>query len=185
MAFRLLSLLLSVLILSCSKKISISKVNKHSEKITEYSEDLAVFRPKYEKTETLEKPQIVNSSAIIVDEKKEINENTIISDTQTVNDILNQIAILNSQITEGQGYRIQIFSGNNKQEFENSKSYLFRFHSDLELYESYSQPTYKIKVGDFLNRKDAEKHYNSLNAKFKTIRIISDKINIKKALEVK
>jgi|GWRWMinimDraft_12_1066020.scaffolds.fasta_scaffold04986_3 hypothetical protein len=185
MKLRLLLLFLSLLNLGCSKKISSGKVNKNSEKIAEYSEDLTVFRPKYEKIEPLEKPQIINSSTLKIDDKKEVNETTVLSDTQAVNDILKQIANLNSQITEGQGYRIQVFSGNNKQEFENVKSYLFRFHSDLELYESYSQPTYRIKVGDFLNRNDAEKQFNSLNARFQTMRIISDKINIKKALEVK
>ena len=33
---------------SCMSKLSPSKENKNSEKITEYSEDLSVFRPKFE-----------------------------------------------------------------------------------------------------------------------------------------
>ena len=91
----------------------------------------------------------------------------------------------NKKLAEGKGFRIQVFSGNNKADFESAKSYLYRNFSELELYESYSQPTYKIKVGDFISVDEASRYQSDLKTKFSTVRIISDKINVKKALEIK
>jgi hypothetical protein len=91
----------------------------------------------------------------------------------------------NKKLAEGKGYRIQVFSGNNKMDFEAAKSYLYRNFSELELYESYSQPTYRIKVGDFISLDEANRYSAEIKNKFNTVRIISDKINVKKALEIK
>jgi SPOR domain len=167
---------------SCMSKLNPSKENKNSEKITEYSEDLSVFRPKYET------PQSANV------EKTELPKTQTASDKATsplknendaVEAMLVHIKETNKKLAEGKGYRIQVFSGNNKADFESAKSYLYRNFSELELYESYSQPTYKIKVGDFVSMDEAAKYQTNLKTKFSTVRIISDKINIKKALEIK
>ena len=167
---------------SCVRSLTPSKNEKNEEKITEYSEDLSVFRPKYNTNDIKEeeKPETKNT------EKKSTNTSTQIKDDNAaVETILEQIKETNKKLADGKGYRIQVFSGNTKADFENAKSYLFRYFSDLEVYESYSQPTYKIKVGDFLSVAEAEKYAGSLKQKFGTVRIISDKINIKKALDIK
>lgn len=167
---------------SCMSKLSPSKENKNSEKITEYSEDLSVFRPKYET------PQSANV------EKTELPKSQTTSDKATsplknendaVEAMLVHIKETNKKLADGKGYRIQVFSGNNKADFESAKSYIYRNFSELELYESYSQPTYKIKVGDFVSMDEATRYQVNLKTKFTTVRIISDKINIKKALEIK
>jgi hypothetical protein len=166
----------------CIKTFSPSKSDKNVEKITEYHEDLSVFVPKYSEEvpiETvIEKKETISQSS----NSKGLLKN---SDTAAVDEILKKIAEANSQIKEGQGFRIQVFSGNVKSDFENAKSYLYRFHSNLEIYESFSQPTYKIVVGDFLTRADAENSLNVLKSRFESARIISDKINVKKAFENK
>ena len=167
---------------SCMSKLSPSKENKNSEKITEYSEDLSVFRPKYEtpqsaNVEITELPKTQTTSDKATSPLK--NEN------DAVEAMLVHIKETNKKLADGKGYRIQVFSGNNKADFESAKSYIYRNFSELELYESYSQPTYKIKVGDFVSMDEATRYQVNLKTKFTTVRIISDKINIKKALEIK
>lgn len=167
---------------SCISKLSPSRESKNVEKITEYSEDLSIFRPKYE-----------NSTVINVDKsdspKSQPTQSTNAAVLQNENDaveaVLLNIKDNNKKIAEGKGYRIQVFSGNNKADFESAKSFLYRNFSELELYESYSQPTYKIKVGDFISLDEANRYLADLKGKFSTVRIVSDKINVKKALEVK
>jgi SPOR domain len=167
---------------SCMSKLTPTKESKNVEKITEYSEDLSVFRPKYEATESiiLEKTEIPKTTPTPTNTTTALkNEN------EAVEAILAHIKETNKKLAEGKGYRIQVFSGNNKADFEGAKSYLYRNFSELELYESYSQPTYKIKVGDFVSIDEATRYQADLKTKFSTVRIISDKINIKKALDIK
>jgi hypothetical protein len=178
----LLYLFLLWVLFSCTNKLTPNKAANNDEKITEYSEDLSVFRPVYE-TET------PKSSITEIPKKqeaaKEINSKKIINENVAVDAILAQMKEKNLSITDGKGYRIQVFSGNNKTDFESARNYLLKYHSELELYESYSQPTYKIKVGDFINVDQADKYFINLKAKFSTARIIGDKINVKKAINTK
>jgi hypothetical protein len=165
---------------SCTSKLNPPKENKNIEKITEYSEDLSVFRPKYEAAES------VIAKKIEVPKSTPNNSTTVLkNENEAVEVILVHLKETNKKLAEGKGYRIQVFSGNNKTDFEGAKNYLYRNFSELELYESYSQPTYKIKVGDFVSMDEAVRYQTDLKAKFSTVRIISDKINIKKALEIK
>ncbi len=167
---------------SCMSKLSPTKESKSAEKITEYSEDLSVFRPKYETTqpaiiEKTESPKTPTTTAK--------SSPTLKNENEAVETMLAHIKETNKKLAESKGFRIQVFSGNNKADFESAKSYLYRNFSELELYESYSQPTYKIKVGDFISIDEATRYQADLKTKFSTVRIVSDKINIKKALEIK
>jgi hypothetical protein len=178
----LLYLFLLLVFFSCKNKLTPNKLDKNDEKIIEYTEDLSVFLPIYE-TET--------SKSLITDipkkeeADKEINTIKIVDENKAVDAILAQMKEKNLSITDGKGYRIQVFSGNNKTDFESARIYLLKYHSELELYESYSQPTYKIKVGDFINVDQADKYFINLKAKFSTARIVGDKINVKKAINTK
>lgn len=169
-------------LVGCSKGISLSKSSKNTERITEYSEDLSMFRPKYpieaiEKTAPTKPTETVETVS-----KKDVK---VKSDTEAIDKILANVSVANKDKTEGSGYRIQLFSGNSREEFENAKGYIMRYFPELEIYESYSQPTYRVKIGDFLSRPDADKYYSSLKPKFGACRIVADKINIKKAIENK
>lgn len=172
---------LSVL-LGCTNKLTPSKGEKNSEKITEYSEDLSIFLPKYESESSNEVAADIPKKQ---EELKENNSKKIKDENEAVDAILEQMKEKNLSVTDGKGYRIQVFSGNNKTDFESTRNYLLRYYSELELYESYSQPTYKIKVGDFISIDQADKYLNTLKSKFGTVRIIGDKINVKKAINIK
>lgn len=167
---------------ACISKLSPSKDNKNNEKITEYSEDLSVFRPKYE---TLETPKVEKNDLHKSPTSRNNNASNLKNQNEAVESVISHIKETNKKLADGKGYRIQVFSGNNKLDFEATKSYLYRNFSELELYESYSQPTYRIKVGDFISLDEANRYSADLKNKFSTVRIISDKINVKKALEIR
>jgi hypothetical protein len=50
---------------------------------------------------------------------------------------------------------------------------------------SYQQPIYKVKVGDFLNRMDAERYYANMKIYYPSAMILPDKVEIKKGMMVK
>lgn len=149
-----------------------------SGQMANYSEDISRLLPKYDTAE--------KTSADSKESTGTEPVNTAFSDdNEKVNAALDKIIEQNKTYNNGQGFRIQVFSGNSRSDFENAKSYLLRNFPQLEIYESYSQPTYRIRVGDFLYYQDADKYNGSLRQRFGTTRIVSEKINIKKALNSK
>lgn len=159
-----------------------STTQQAEKKITSYEEDLSTVRPKYEqeqvKKNELEKAENTKEVLSFTGEEP-------LNDNMAINMVLGQIKEKNKSLTDAQGFRISIFSGNNRSSFEAAKSYIFQNHPELEIYESYSQPTYKIKVGDFMNRMDAERYYASLVNRFPTAKIMMDKIDVKRSLNIK
>lgn len=172
---------LCVLSFSCARNVP-STSNSSEVKITNYEEDLSAVRPNYES----EKQDIVDNPATTEKEpvslfKGEEPKN----DNQEINKVLDKIKEKNQSLTESQGFRISIFSGNNRSGFEAAKSFILQYYPELEIYESYSQPTYRVKVGDFMNRMDAERYYATLVSRFANSKIILDKIDVKKSLAIK
>lgn len=76
------------------------------------------------------------------------------------------------------GYRIQIYSGSNKKESLKAKSDFLQSYDNIPIYLDYQQPNYKIRVGDFRNRVEAQKLYNALlkEENFKAVIIVPDEI---------
>lgn len=62
---------------------------------------------------------------------------------------------------------------------EEAKIYLFQNYPELNTYLSYSQPSYKLKVGDFISRLEAEKYYQNIKDRYSLAMIVNDKIEIK------
>lgn len=168
-------LFLLILVSSCASRITPKQsVNVP---IKEYSEDFSYLLPDYKEvadekpvTENrIEKPEEIvfkdDNSAVVVSRAKIIEEN--------------------KSMSNGAGYRIQVFSGNSKTDFENTRGFLLRNYPELDIYESYSHPTYRIKVGDFIHFQDASRYNLLLKERFGVTRILSEKINIKKALNIK
>lgn len=168
--------------LSCVRNVPTTS-QQAEKKIDVYTEDLSAVRPSYEQDETekseLEKEEITSKEVFSYSGEEPLNDN------KAIEQVLVQIKEKNKSLTDSQGFRISIFSGNNRGSFEAAKSYIFQNHPELETYESYSQPTYKIKVGDFMNRLDAERYYASLVNRFPTAKIMMDKIDVKRSLNVK
>jgi len=78
------------------------------------------------------------------------------------------------------GYRIQLYSGSNRQMANQIKSQFMQTYSDYRAYLVYAQPYFKIRVGDFHNRAEALKLFNSLkmDERFKVVLIVPDKIEL-------
>lgn len=76
------------------------------------------------------------------------------------------------------GFRVQIFSGSER---SNAYAEQARFKSLYPLvgtYMSYNQPNYKLRVGDFRTRMEAEKFMHALRPAFPSRFIFSEKINL-------
>ncbi|MFA6923085.1 MAG: SPOR domain-containing protein [Bacteroidales bacterium] len=81
------------------------------------------------------------------------------------------------------GYRIQIFfdSGNNaRNKAEKVKHDFLNKYPDTQAYLLFQQPYFKIRVGDFRTRLDAERFLKTIETEFQNSFIVKDVINFPK-----
>ncbi len=83
-----------------------------------------------------------------------------------------------------QGYRIQIFSGANRKEAYNIQARFQAEYPGIRTYISYRMPDFKLHVGDFRTRLEAEKQLQDMKGRYTGLFIMSARINPPKS-EVK
>jgi hypothetical protein len=91
--------------------------------------------------------------------------NVSISQDPKFEQLLNEKRKINSSITINDRYKIQIFNGDS----ENSKKTLTNFKKENKGQDGtivFSTPIYKVWVGNFKTRIDAEKNLNNLKKKY-------------------
>ncbi|WP_420146922.1 SPOR domain-containing protein [Spirosoma sp.] len=99
--------------------------------------------------------------------------------------VLDTIATQNRSIRYAPGYRIQVYVGNQRQEADAAKLLIYQNFPELSPYLSYNQPTYKLKVGDFMRRMDAERYYSSIRRLITSAQLQPDKVDVRRSLLVK
>lgn len=99
--------------------------------------------------------------------------------------VLDTIATQNRSIRYAPGYRVQVYVGNQRQEVESVKLLIYQNFPELSAYLSYSQPTYKLKVGDFMRRLDAERYYSSIRQLIASAQLQPDKVDVRRSVLVK
>lgn len=99
--------------------------------------------------------------------------------------VLDTISVKNRSIRYAQGYRIQVYVGNERAEIDRAKRITYQNFPELNPYTTYRQPTYRLKVGDFMRRLDAERYLAQLRQQFSSATLLPDRIEIRKSLSVK
>ncbi|TWJ03452.1 sporulation related protein [Mucilaginibacter frigoritolerans] len=75
------------------------------------------------------------------------------------------------------GYRVQIFFGSNRQDAYNAQARFSNEYPEIRTYVLYTEPNFKVQVGDFRTKLEAQKLQNDLRDKFTSLFIIPGKIN--------
>lgn len=78
-----------------------------------------------------------------------------------------------------EGYRVQIYSGNSKQPAREARQRFSQLYRQIKAHESYEQPYFKVKVGDFKTKLEALKLKNDLSKHFPNCFIVKDEIEFK------
>ncbi|HTN20083.1 MAG TPA: SPOR domain-containing protein [Pelobium sp.] len=81
------------------------------------------------------------------------------------------------------GYRVQVFFGNDRKEAYNEQARFNALYPELATYISYTQPNYRVKVGDFRTKAEAQRLVTELRPQFPTLFIFNERINPLKADE--
>jgi 4'-phosphopantetheinyl transferase EntD len=86
-------------------------------------------------------------------------------------------SITNPSGTTILGYRVQIFYGLERKEAFAQEAKFKALFPEISSYISYTEPNYRLKVGDFRTRLEAQKFMTELRSNFPTLFIFREKIN--------
>lgn len=75
------------------------------------------------------------------------------------------------------GFRVQIFSGLGREDAYAEQTRFKSFFPDVTSYVSYTQPNYRVRVGDFRTKLEAQKFVNDLKEQYSSLFIFAEKIN--------
>ncbi len=70
---------------------------------------------------------------------------------------INKLSVYKNSRGEYKGYRIMVLNTNNRTLAYKTRADILRYFPDYNVYMAYQAPYFKIKMGDFLKREDAEK----------------------------
>ncbi|MES2377672.1 MAG: SPOR domain-containing protein [Bacteroidota bacterium] len=79
--------------------------------------------------------------------------------------------------TSSYGYRVQIYNGSSRKEAYDAQTRFVNEHPGTRPYITYTEPNYKVRVGDFRLRLEAERLMQELRGRFTSLFIIEGKIN--------
>jgi len=75
------------------------------------------------------------------------------------------------------GFRVQIFFGSSRQAAYDAQAKFMNEYPEIHTYITYIEPNFKVRVGDFRTRLEAQKLETALGELFKSLFIIPEKIN--------
>ncbi len=81
-------------------------------------------------------------------------------------------------ISSGKGFRVQIYNGNDRKAAINTKIDFMRRYPNITAYLTYIAPQFRVKVGDFKTRAEAQKFNHELIAFYNPTMIVPDIIVI-------
>lgn len=138
-----------------------------------YSEDLSIWRPK---------------ASTPVDNTTNTNVSNVPKQTQYVepkyainkklDTVLDSIDRYNVSKQFIDGFTIQIYAGMKREDALNAKKNLAISLPDLSSEVEYAQPNFRVKVGKYYTRIDAQQDYMAVKKYFPTAIVIPDKVAI-------
>ena len=92
---------------------------------------------------------------------------------------INEITTRNSR-RSAQGFRIQVISTNNRTKAMEAKTKIYQRFPELKAYLMYQSPFFKLKVGNFVEREEAESYLQDIMQIFPTgVYVVRDVVEVK------
>lgn len=74
------------------------------------------------------------------------------------------------------GYRVQLHFGNDRDKAREVKAKFLSAYQNITAYESYQQPNFRVRVGDFRTRLEAMKFLKEIKTEFPSSFVVTDEI---------
>ena len=98
---------------------------------------------------------------------------------ERVTALLDTMAIMNKSVRFAKGYRILAYTGTERKAAMDMRNTIVSRLPDEQVYAQYKQPTWRVKVGDFFNRLEANQALLRIKDITPNAMIVEDQINVK------
>jgi len=78
--------------------------------------------------------------------------------------------------TRKKGFRVQIYLGSNRNDAYATQSRFRGQHADMDSYINYDEPNYRVKVGDFTSRTEANNFMRTLRNQYSNVFVVQEDI---------
>ncbi len=102
----------------------------------------------------------------------------IINDKAGAGDLVNKHIFFNKEHGALPGYRIQLMSGTSLEKAKEAKAGFFKKYADIGATIVFEAPNYKLRVGNYVNRFDANRDLQLILVEYPSAYIVKDLINI-------
>ncbi|MEM7107207.1 MAG: hypothetical protein AAF519_03190, partial [Bacteroidota bacterium] len=138
-----------------------------------YKEDLSYLRPTYPNpTDTMYSTPADSTS----DLKPPVAPTFDV--TAQLNAILDSIDVIRKDQQFVDGYTIQVYSGGDSEEATKARGKVYSILEGAKPSLKFEEPNFKVKVGEYYSRLEAQKDYALLKRKFSLALIIPERIYI-------
>lgn len=168
--YSILFLFLLVVATACSSSTGASKSRSEVSKTAGsavIAEDLSEYRPKYPAAEN-------TTSATRTTPVNHVNDRVEV--------LMDTVASVNRNIKYAQGYRILAYNGSERQTVMSLRKSILNRVPEEKDYLTYQQPNFKLKVGDFFSRIEAQQVLNKIQDLVPNAQIVQDQITINKSI---
>jgi septal ring-binding cell division protein DamX len=138
-----------------------------------YTEDLSSLRPKIASEAIDPKKDTIKAKAQVVRTTPRYTVNA------KVDEVLDSIDRFNLTRRFVDGFTIQIYSGQKKEDALNASKKLMDAYADLKSNIQYQQPKFKVTVGKYFTRLEAQRDFLRLKHLFSSTILVPERIMIK------
>lgn len=138
-----------------------------------YSEDLSIYRPDL----------IPDDSVASSNESEEMEQIEYVAPTGHLKTELDSVVALttyyNDQKDYVEGYTIQVYTGTSRDDANKAQVKVYSVLGQASPWVDYRQPVYKVKVGKYYTKIEANKLYRQLKKKFPNALLIPQRFRLK------
>ncbi len=148
-----------------------------------FSEDLSKYQLNYKDSlETLRGRSSAGNEANVVSnpEKRNLsgNMNAEYAITDSLDKFFNDVATRNREENVFQGLTIQVYSGPKRENANEAKNKVYQALSSAEPRLIWEPPNYKVRVGRYADRLEAQKDYAALRESFPLVLIVPERFKV-------
>ena len=146
-------------------------LNTKTSQVSSYSENISGLRPKFE-TYTPDKP-IDTVDVNEPDQQVPALSNDI---SENLNQMLESSFKRNEDIDYVNGYTIQVYSGSSRENANMVKTDIYKYIPNAKPKEGFEAPNFKVRVGEFLEKIEAQRIYSEIKVHFPQAIVIPARI---------
>ena len=139
-----------------------------------YSEDLSGYRPKVEAAD-----EAVGTDAPVIEDSSQVYIEPTINVNDELKATLDSVAVYKREtINYIEGFTIQVYGGDSRATARDARMDVLRYFPDTEPQMIFDQPNYKVRIGKYYTRLDAQPLFMDIRRRFPTAILVPTRIQI-------